>query len=363
MTDSTKKIMTIVGARPQFIKAAVVSRSLRKAFHEVLVHTGQHYDDAMSAVFFDELGIPAPDYHLGVGSGTHARQTGEMMVGIERTALDEKPDLILVYGDTNSTLAGALVAAKLTVPLAHVEAGLRSFNRTMPEEINRMLADRCADLLFCPTEQAAANLKAEGIIKGVHQTGDVMFDAALWYGNAAERSDVLNRFNVVPGRYLLATVHRAASTDNRENLSGLVEAFLQIREDLIWPVHPRTRKQLEAFGLWDRLPENRHLQAVDPIGYLDMIQLEKHARLILTDSGGVQKEAFFYDVPCVTLRDETEWVETVEAGWNRLSGVRKEAIIQAVETFSPSPKNGSPFGDGHAGETIVEIIQKKLIDR
>jgi UDP-GlcNAc3NAcA epimerase len=356
-----KKILTLVGARPQFIKAAAVSRLLRKQFREVLVHTGQHYDENMSDVFFNELGIPAPDYHLGVGSGTHARQTGEMMIGIERVALDEKPDMMLIYGDTNSTLAGALVASKLSIPLGHVEAGLRSFNRSMPEEINRVLADRCSDVLFCPTEQAVKNLRTEGITAGVHQTGDVMVDAMLWFAQSAEQSDILERLGVSPGRYLLATVHRAASTDIIENLTGIVDAFLQIEEELIWPVHPRTQKQLESFGLWERIRKNRHIHAMDPIGYLDMIRLEKHARLILTDSGGVQKEAFFFNVPCITLREETEWVETVESGWNRLDGTRSLDIIRDVKTFSPPVKKSFPYGNGSAGTAIVEIIQKKFI--
>jgi UDP-GlcNAc3NAcA epimerase len=356
-----KKIMTIVGARPQFIKAAAVTRPLRKEFKETLVHTGQHYDDVMSAVFFEELGIPAPDHHLGVGSGTHARQTGEMMIGIERVANEEKPDLMLIYGDTNSTLAGALVATKMQIPLGHVEAGLRSYNRTMPEEINRVLADRCADLLFCPTDQAVANLKAEGITEGVHQTGDVMYDAMLWFGKAAERSKILGRLGVDPGRYLLATVHRAASTDIATNLTGIVEAFLQIREDLVWPIHPRTRKQLESFGLWERLKENAYIRAIDPVGYLDMIRLEKHARLVMTDSGGVQKEAFFFGVPCMTLRNETEWVETVTSGWNRLVGTTPSTILQGLEAFSTPPQCAFPYGDGQAGKKILEIIQKKII--
>jgi UDP-N-acetylglucosamine 2-epimerase len=355
------KVASIVGARPQFIKAAPLSRALRAEAEEVLIHTGQHYDDNMSGTFFDELDIPRPDHHLGVGSGPHGRQTGLMMERIETILLDEKPDLVLVYGDTNSTLAGALDAAKLLVPLAHVEAGLRSFNRAMPEEINRIVADHCADLLFCPTRTAVGNLEREGVVRGVHMTGDVMFDAALRFAGLAEsRSRALENLSLRKGGYVLCTVHRAENTDNRSRLGGIVRALRACGRTVVFPVHPRTRKMLSAFGLDDSLAGAPSVRLIDPVGYLDMIQLERNASAILTDSGGVQKEAYFYRVPCVTLRNETEWVETVADGWNRLAGPDPEAILTALGHFDAPPEQAASFGDGHAAEAIVRLIRENF---
>jgi len=347
------KVLSVVGARPQFIKAAPVSRELRKEHEEVLVHTGQHYDYFMSAVFFDELGIPEPDYNLGVGSASHGRQTGEMLIRIEEVLLKERPDWVLVYGDTNSTLAGALAAAKLHIPVAHVEAGLRSFNREMPEEINRVLTDHVSDLLFCPTETAVRNLAREGITEGVHNVGDVMYDVVLHnIGIAEQRSHILERLGIEPKAYLLATVHRPQNTDRAENLRSILSAFNALDELIVFPAHPRTSEAIERLGY----PLRSHIKFIEPVSYLDMLVLEKHARLILTDSGGVQKEAYFFGVPCLTLREETEWVETVEAGWNVLVGADEERIVEAVREFQPIGKRAAIFGDGRASERIAELL-------
>lgn len=347
------KIVTVVGARPQFIKAAPVSRQLRRTHREVLLHTGQHYDHEMSQVFFDELDIPAPDLNLGIGSASHGRQTGEMLASIETVLMDEQPDWVLVYGDTNSTLAGALAAAKLHVPVAHVEAGLRSFNRRMPEEINRVLTDHVADLLFCPTQTAVDNLAAEGVVTGVHHVGDVMFDAMLHNGAlAATRSRVLERVGVQPGSYLLATLHRPRNTDDAGRLRAIFQAFENIEDLIIFPAHPRTRRVMGEQA--QQVPPNVRL--TEPLGYLDMLQLEQQARAILTDSGGVQKEAYFFGVPCITLREETEWIETVRLGWNRLVGADRDQIVAAVRSIRVPVECPPIFGDGHAAENIVALL-------
>jgi UDP-GlcNAc3NAcA epimerase len=355
------KVVSIVGARPQFIKAAPLSRALRVDADEVLVHTGQHYDDNMSRTFFDEMEIPRPEYHLEVGSGSHGLQTGLMMERIEKILVDERPDLVLVYGDTNSTLAGALDAAKLVIPLAHVEAGLRSFNRLMPEEINRIVADHCSDLLFCPTRTAVENLTAEGVVQGVHMTGDVMFDAALRFAGLADaRSDVIERLSLDKGGYLLCTVHRAENTDDRSRLGGIVRALAECGRTVVFPLHPRTQRMLGEHGLDRVLGGIPTVRLIDPVGYLDMIRLERNAALILTDSGGVQKEAYFYRVPCVTLRSETEWVETVRDGWNRVAGSDPEAILKAMRGFNPPESSNVSFGDGCAAEKIVRLIRENF---
>jgi UDP-N-acetylglucosamine 2-epimerase len=324
------KVVTVVGARPQFIKCASVSRGLRKMATEVLVHTGQHYDDTMSEVFFRELEIPRPDYNLGVGSGPHGAQTGEMLKRIEEVLLKERPEYVVVYGDTNSTMAGALAAAKLHIPVAHVEAGLRSFNKRMPEEINRVMTDHLSTLLFCPTETAVTNLTQEGITQGVHLVGDVMYDALRSNLLIAERrSTILEKLGLRSKGYLLATVHRAENTDQSENLKNIVDAFIELAgsgQTVVFPAHPRTRKQLDAFA------GNgcARLLMIDPVSYLDMLVLEKNAKAMLTDSGGVQKEVYWLGVPCVTLRDETEWVETLADARNRLAGADAKRIYAAV---------------------------------
>jgi UDP-N-acetylglucosamine 2-epimerase len=350
------RIVTVVGARPQFIKAGPVCKAL-KANHidEYLVHTGQHYDQNMSDVFFAELGIPAPNINLGVGSSSHGQQTGEMLIKIEQVLLEQKPDWLLVYGDTNSTIAGALAAVKLHIPVAHVEAGLRSFNRQMPEEHNRVLTDHCSDLLFCPSQSAVAQLHREGITRGVHFIGDVMYDAVLQCSALASvQSIVLQRLNLQSKQYCLATVHRPANTDNTKNLQTILDAFSELKLPVIFPVHPRTRQKIANLGL--SAASNVHLIA--PIGYLDMLHLQRHARIILTDSGGIQKEAYWLGVPCVTLRDETEWVETVEAGANVLTGANKDAILAASEhfcqtvLFTPAPV----YGDGQSADKIAALL-------
>lgn len=347
------KIVSVVGARPQFIKCAPVSRALRKHHEEILVHTGQHYDPEMSDVFFEELDIPKPDYNLGIGSGTQGEQTGKMVIEIEKVLLKEKPDIVLVYGDTNSTLAGALAASKLHIKVAHVEAGLRSFDRAMPEEINRVITDHISNILFCPTDTAVMNLKNEGITEGVYNVGDVMVDALKYNQKIAEeKSTILQDLNLNPEEFLLATVHRASNTDNKKNLSAIVEAFSDVKETIVFPIHPRTRKCLKEYNLWEKVLKNT--KVIPPVGYLDMLKLESNARKILTDSGGVQKEAYMLGVPCITLRDNTEWVETVEEGWNILTGADYKKIKHAIENFEGTDIRNNVFGDGNASDKISQ---------
>jgi UDP-GlcNAc3NAcA epimerase len=357
------KLLTVVGARPQFVKVAALSRVLRSqsGIEERLVHTGQHYDDSMSDVFFRELEIPRPDYDLAIGSGTHGAQTGRMLEAIEAVLLHEKPDWVMVYGDTNSTLAGALSAAKLHIPVAHVEAGLRSFNRAMPEEINRVLTDNVSSLLFAPSRQAVLNLFQEGIPESkVHLVGDVMYDAAIHYGRGStETSRILDALGVRPSRYVLATIHRAENTDASDRLKSVFDGLRAVARELpvVIPLHPRTRKALRDNGLLRSV--EAELKVTEPVGYFDMTRLERNARVIATDSGGVQKEAYFFRVPCVTLRDETEWVELVESGWNRLvpptcSGVIRRAILSASGTHG---KEVALYGAGRAAERITEVLR------
>jgi UDP-GlcNAc3NAcA epimerase len=354
------KVLSIVGARPQFIKAAAVSRALRVAHEEVLVHTGQHYDDAMSEVFFRELGIPAPDVNLGVGSGSHAEQTAQMLVPLERIVVDERPDVVLVYGDTNTTLAGGLVAAKLNVPLAHVEAGLRSFERTMPEEVNRVVVDHLSSVLLCPTPAAVENLAREGIARGVELVGDVMLDTARRFAEAWPAEPVLAALGVEAGGYYLATVHRAANADSPERLAAIVGAFGGLDRPVVWPVHPRTAKNLEAFGLAGPMAEAGNIRMVAPLSYRETSALLRSAAALLTDSGGMQKEAYFFSVPCVTLREETEWVETVGSGWNRLVGTDAKAIADAVERFERPLEHPDLYGDGRAAERVVAALERHV---
>lgn len=361
----TLRIVTIVGARPQFIKAAAVSRAIAahnrnatelRTADEVIIHTGQHYDQNMSRVFFDELQIPEPSRNLGVGSDTHGRQTAAMLLAIEQVLVEEKPHWVLVYGDTNSTLAGAIAAAKLHIPVAHVEAGLRSFNRRMPEEINRILADKISSLLFCPTQTATNNLAGEGITEGVRDTGDVMYDSVLFNTALADRrSRILSDLSWAPKSFALATVHRAENTDDPDRMDGILNAFAKIDLPIVLPLHPRTRQLVGR-----RIDELRDsVRVIEPVGYLDMLVLEKNARVILTDSGGIQKEAYFFDVPCVTLRDETEWVELVEIGANRLAGSQTDRILAAFRWAAdrrPVDASRPLYGDGHAGEKIVSAL-------
>ena len=437
------KICTIIGARPQFIKAAAVSRAIAahnrltpnaSPLTEVIIHTGQHYDDGMSAVFFRELEIPEPKYNLAIGSGSHGAQTGQMLAAIEKVLIEEKPDWVLIYGDTNSTLAGALAAAKLHIPIAHVEAGLRSFNRRMPEEINRVVADQLSTLLLCPSQVAVDNLAAEGIpshpnlehrtlniehASSVVITGDVMADALQFAATkASAQSDILARLGLQPQRYILATVHRAENTDDPKRLRNIMAALAELaeREPVILPLHPRTKKILEAThpslltphasqstmvrpldelraGLAHHDTQNCHpelvegrqsyhdtsscpplegvgggspspktsgLKLIPPLGYFDIIALEKSARMLLTDSGGMQKEAYWLKVPCITLRDETEWVETVESGWNILTGADSNRIVTAVQNFTPPSDHPPLYGDGQAAEKILSVLCQNL---
>lgn len=347
------KILTVVGARPQFIKAAAVSNILRKEHEEILVHTGQHYDENMSSIFFEELKIPKPDYNLGIGSGNHGEQTGRMLVELEKIYLKEKPDLVVVYGDTNSTLAAALCASKLLIPVAHVEAGLRSFNMDMPEEQNRVLTDHISKLLFVPTETAEKNLKTEGISKGVYNVGDVMFDAVLHFKKLAEqKTGILEKIFAKPGEYILTTIHRAENTNDINRLKNIIEALNESNKTVVLPLHPRTKKYVQSYNL--NFGDN--IKLIEPVGYLEMIALEMNSQKIVTDSGGVQKEAFFMKKPCITMRNETEWVETVENGWNIITGTDKNKILDAILNFQPSENQKSIFGDGKASYKILEII-------
>jgi UDP-N-acetylglucosamine 2-epimerase len=379
------KIVTVIGARPQFIKAAAVSRAIhtfnraavqagsKKRIREILVHTGQHYDYLMDRVFFEELRLPKPHYHLGAGSGSHAVQTGKMLEGVEGVLGKEKPEITIVYGDTNSTLAGALAAAKLNIPVGHVEAGLRSYRRSMPEETNRLLTDHLSSILFCPTAQAVRNLSKEGIRNGdktvVKNVGDVMYDSILYYSQLAEKKstilqdlDLLNPQSAIRNpQYYLATLHRAENTDNPESLKSILKALKEIGKDfpVILPLHPRTKKMMRVQRL---IKEAKGIRLIDPVSYFDMLKLEKNAKAILTDSGGVQKEAYWFRVPCITLRDETEWMETIQGGWNVLVGTETEKIVEEVRkrVGRKHPSKGTGlFGDGKASGKIVQILSER----
>jgi UDP-N-acetylglucosamine 2-epimerase len=347
------RILSVVGNRPQFVKSAPLSLALReRGVEEIVLHTGQHYDPELSAVFFEELELAPPRHRLETGSGTHGEQTGRMLPEIEAAVLAEKPDAVLVFGDTNSTLAGALAAGKLLVPVAHVEAGLRSFDRSMPEELNRVLVDRMSSVLFCPTEVAVGNLAVEGIADGVHLVGDVMYDANLRLAPIArERSDALARSGVEPGGYLVLTLHREANV-SPEPLAQLAEALAELDEPVVFPAHPRTSGALAAAGI--SLPPS--VRVLPPAGYLDFAALASQARIVLTDSGGVQKEAYWYGVPCVTLRTTTEWVETVETGWNRLVGTDPAAIVAAVREAEHPAERPPLYGDGRASARIADLL-------
>jgi len=384
------KIVTIVGARPQFIKTSAIRRAIprinrgKRRIQDILVHTGQHYDYMMDKVFFEELKLPNPDYHLGVGSGSHAQQTGKMLERIEIVLKKEKPDVVVVYGDTNSTLAGALAAAKLGIPVAHVEAGLRSYKRAMPEEINRLLTDHLSTLLFCPTDQAVRNLSKEGVRDGgtriVRNVGDVMYDSILYYSKIAEKkSRILHDLNLVDpqsafpasprlrqggrnSQYYLATLHRAENTGDPKKLKSILGALNEIGKEtsVILPLHPRTKKVMKVHRLFSKFES---IKFVEPVSYLDMLQLEKNAKAVLTDSGGVQKEAYWLSVPCFTLREETEWPETIESGWNVLVGTNPERIVKGAsqtEGRRKYVKRNKIFGDGKASQKILQILAKHL---
>lgn len=354
------KIVTVVGARPQFIKAAALSRCIKEQYagqiEEILVHTGQHYDDNMSAVFFDELAIPKPKYNLAITASTHGAMTGRMIEAIEQVLLDEKPNVVLVYGDTNSTIAAAIAASKLHIPIAHVEAGLRSFNMRMPEEVNRIVTDKLSTWLLCPTDEAVKNLRNEGMTQGVHQVGDVMYDNALYFSEQAkQKSTILDSLKLKEREFALVTCHRAENTDDKENLTNILQAIANIARDMpvVFPIHPRTQATIDRFELNDYL---KKLTVIKPVAYLDMVALEQSAKIILTDSGGVQKEAFFYGVPCITMREETEWVETVELGWNRLAGADSKRILDCFSKSGVVGERKSVYGTGTAACDIVSIL-------
>ncbi|RIK31431.1 MAG: UDP-N-acetylglucosamine 2-epimerase (non-hydrolyzing) [Anaerolineae bacterium] len=352
-----EKIASIVGARPQFIKASAVSRALAGKFDEIMIHTGQHYDAEMSDQVFAELEMRAPDFNLGIGGGSHGSQTGLMLIELEKVIAETKPDCILVYGDTNSTLAGALVAAKAGIKLAHVEAGLRSFNRTMPEEVNRVLTDRVSDILFCPTDAAIQNLQNEGITRGVHRVGDVMYDTLLHnQALARNRMSILPQLSVEKKKYALATVHRAGNTDDPVRLKSILDALSALPMRVIFPVHPRTRNLINEW----KFSTSPNVTLTAPLGPLEIVELLEFADCLLTDSGGMQKEAYLLGVRCITLREETEWVETVSAGWNSLAGVDAKRILNLFESWRPMGERPALYGDGHAAEQIAGILSSEL---
>ena len=354
------RIVSLVGNRPQFVKAAPLCQALRAEGEEILVHSGQHYDPDLADLFFDELGIPAPDHSLAVGPGSPLHQLTIMMERLEPVLADAKPDALLVYGDTTTTLAGALVAAKMNVPLAHVEAGLRSFDKRMPEEQNRVITDHLSDVLLCPTQQAVDNLAREGVTKGVHLVGDVMYDACRAFAALAAKQPGAVGRGLKPGGYVLVTIHRAAATDTPEALSAMVEVLTSLGAPAIFPVHPRTRAKLEAAGRWDELQNDPGLIMARPAGYLDFTALLMQAQAVITDSGGVQKEAYFHGIPCITLRDTTEWVETVDGGFNRLTGMDAAKVAEAMADLSMPDERPQYYGDGHAADAIVRALVAEL---
>lgn len=353
------KILTIIGARPNFIKVGPLFNEIRKfkELNHVLVHTGQHYDYEMSEIFFEKFKIKKPDYNLGIGSGSHANQTALLMIELEKVIIKEKPDAVVVLGDVNSTLAGALTAAKLNIPICHIEAGLRSFDKKMPEEINRVLTDHISDFLFCPTANAVANLKKEGITRNVYNVGDVMYDVFLENIRHIDKNPaILKSLDIKPKEYLLLTIHRASNTKNPGDLKLIIEAVAGSGEAVVFPCHPRTKKILSKLNI----AKFKNLKIIKPAGYLEMIALEKNARKIITDSGGIQKEAYWLKVPCITLRDNTEWIETVEGKWNILVGGNKEKIAKAIREFNPEKKQERSFGNGKSAGKTVKIILNNL---
>jgi UDP-N-acetylglucosamine 2-epimerase len=350
------RIVTIIGNRPQFVKAAAVSHKLRRTHDELIVHTGQHYDDDLSRIFFEELGVPAPDRELGAGSGSSTAQTARMLARLDPVLAELRPSLALVYGDTNSTLAGALAAAQAGIPVGHVEAGMRSFDRSMPEELNRIVTDHASDVLLCSTETAVRNLEREGAGRDAHLVGDVMADVLLAFRDIAERDSlILEIRGLEPGEYFLVTAHRPGNVDFPERLERLVELIEALPGPVAFPVHPRTEARLEAAGLFDRLEAAPQVELTPPLGYLDFLKLALHARAVLTDSGGVQKEAYLLGVPCLTLRDTTEWVETVEAGWNVLVDLDGDAALAALERRPPAERP-ELYGGGHAADRVCEVV-------
>ena len=350
------KIISVVGARPQFIKCAALTRELQTEYSHVIVHTGQHYDFDLSGVFFDELNIPEPEYNLGVGSGTHGYQIGQTLIAAEEVLSKEKPDLTLVYGDTNSTLAGALAASRLHIPVGHVEAGIRTGDKKYPEEINRTLTDHCSDLNFCSTKASVNNLNNENISSGVYLTGDVMVDILLRLKAVAEKSSILQCLNLTSKQYLLVTVHRSDNTDESENLKNIVDALCQIDQTIVFTAHPRTVDALRRDRLYNKISEHKKIKIIKPVGYLESIKLMSDARKVITDSGGMQKEAYVLKVPCVTMCEVSVWPETVEDGWNVLVGTDTQKIVDMARNFEPTGEQKEDFGKGEACKNIKKII-------
>jgi len=350
------KFLTVVGARPQFMKLWAFHRAVARKHEHVIVHTGQHYDVEMSDIFFKELALPEPDYNLGVGSDTHAAQTAKIMLNLEKVLETEKPDCVVVYGDTNSTLAGALTAVKMHLPVAHIEAGLRRYDLSVPEEVNRIVSDHLSAFLFAPTETAMKNLAREGLEKRSYLTGDVMYDAFLTFQKFINEN-ILSTLGIEKKEYVLATVHRADNTDRKEKLCAIIKAFEECREKIVFPVHPRTAKRMQEYGIQINL---EHVIVTKPVGYLETLALEKHAKKIITDSGGVQREAYFAGVPCITLLEFSEWVETVEYGWNFLAGTDVDKILWGIRHFEGGKEHPDLFGDGNAGEKTVSVLEEKI---
>jgi UDP-GlcNAc3NAcA epimerase len=350
-------VLSVVGARPQFVKLAMLSRAVRKNNAEIIVHTGQHYDEKMSGTFFNDLNIPVPDYNLAIGSGSHGRQTGEMLIALEEVYLTEQPDVIVTFGDTNTTLASAVAAGKMCIPIAHVEAGLRSYNRSMPEEINRVLTDHCSDILFAPTQTAMDNLDKEGLSDKAWLTGDIMYDALVYYSElAASKSGILNRLAITAGGYLLVTLHRPYNVDDTERLRSILDALGRSGAEVVFPVHPRTAERIRQAGI----EPADNIKITAPTGYLDFLRLEKNAAKIITDSGGIQKEAYLQKVPCITVRPETEWLETVEAGWNVLTGFDSEQLVDRIMHFNPPEEHPAVFGSADSAEKMARILEEKF---
>lgn len=355
------RVLSVVGARPNFVKLAGVEPWFSKMFDHIVVHTGQHYDYALSRVFFEHLDIREPDYYLNVGSGSHGYQVGEMVKRLEKVIFKEKPDLVVVYGDTNSTLAGALAVVKAGFQVAHVEAGLRSFNMSMPEEVNRRVTDHVSHLLFAPTENAVKNLKREKVLGKIYLTGDIHVDVLnRWMPIANEISHILDLLDVDSEKYIVVTVHRAENTDNPDNLEDIVKALLNIPYRIVFPIHPRTCNALSRMGSLHKLEEAKNIVLTKPLGYIDFIKLIKHSWKVITDSGGVQREAYLLGIPCIVLRDRTEWVELVEAGWVKLVGTNPDRIVKSVEEFEPKESRPGLLGDGRAGERIANIIKNEI---
>ncbi|MDP2683942.1 MAG: UDP-N-acetylglucosamine 2-epimerase (non-hydrolyzing) [bacterium] len=356
-----KKIISIVGTRPQFIKVAPLHKILQTKYNHLILHTGQHYDENMSEIFFKQFSLKNPDYCLHVGSGNHGEQSGKMLIEIEKILIKEKPNLVIVYGDTNSTLSGILASSKLHIPTAHIEAGMRSFNRGMPEEINRIVADHLSNINFCVTKSSFNNLVNEGITKNIHHVGDTMYDTFLQFNLLIKnKKNLLDKYNLVPYKYIITTIHRASNTEIKSNLTSIINALIKSNEKIIFPIHPRTKKYLIKYSLINKILKSKNIQIINPIGYLELLTLTKYAKKVVTDSGGVQKEAYFLKVPCITLRDETEWIETTENNWNILVGSDEKKILNGLKNKKKPKKYNLIYGKGDTSNKIMGYLNKFL---